>query len=135
MNKPQLIIEWLILILLITAPVSYAEFNPFPNNTGSPYEYSDEDIPDICFFPKEEARWDGSKITAKEWKMFTDFQKVMFIGEYIEQLENESNTTIEIDGWRYLIALNGFAGACEDECLNEPMTRVIKELLVEQGKI
>jgi len=122
--------------LLISDTKEFAErLGPFPQNTGSSYEYSQDNIPDVCFFPIDKARWDGSKITAKEWKMLTDFQKTMFISEYIEELEKGYKTSIDINGWDYLIALNGFADACKDECLNELMTRVIKELLIEQGEI
>lgn len=133
-TKKQLIITWVIVSLFCISLVvaQDKDFDPFPQNRGTIYEYSDDDICDVCFFPLEKAKWDGSRITAKEWKMLTDFQKVMFISEYIEELEKGHNTTIEeIDVWRLLIALNGFADFCRDECLDEPMTRVIKDLLAE----
>jgi len=128
----------ILISFLLFSNLAFAEqeaFDPFPQNRGTVYEYSDEELDeiDVCFFPIDKSRWDGSKITAKEWQMLTDFQKTMFICEYVEQLEKEYNTTIEINGWDYLIALNGFAANCEDECLKEPMTRVIRELLIKQG--
>lgn len=75
----------ILISFLLVIPSIYAqtnEFNPFPQNTDSPYEYNSDNIPDICFFPANKARWDGSKITVKEWPMLTDFQKTMFIAEY-----------------------------------------------------
>ena len=135
MKPLRLLILILVLLLPIDTLSGQEEFDPFPQNRGTIYEYSDEDIPDICFFPIEKARWDGSRITATEWGILTDFQKSMFISEYIEQLEEEYGTTIEVDGWRYLIALNSYANTCGNECVGIPMTRVIKELLIEQDEI
>jgi hypothetical protein len=138
MNKEQLKVAWWLILLLLCPHFVFAEqkeFDPFPKNRGTIYAYSSDDIPDICFFPKDKARWDGSKITAKEWQMLTDFQKTMFISEYVKELEKAHKKSININGWDYLIALNGFADSCKNKCLNEPMTRVIEELLIEHGKI
>jgi hypothetical protein len=117
----------LVLLLILFSHLLFAEdFNPFPENAGSPYEYSQDDIPDVCFFPVDKARWDGTKITAREWKMLTDFQKAMFISEYIEELEKEYNVTIKINGWDYLVALNIFAANYKEKYRNYPITEIIK---------
>jgi len=108
-------------------------FNPFPKNKSSIYQYKQDDIPDVCFFPPDKARWDGSKITSKEWGMLTDFQKASFISEYISELGKKYGKDIEINGWRWLIALNAFASNYEYDDVS--MTKVIRELLSEQGKL
>jgi len=128
---------FLILILFFGCFQTFAEFNPFPLNEGTIYEYTDEDVENIenFFFPVDKAHWDGSIITAKEWKLFTDFQKSVFISEYVEVLEKEYRKTIDINEWEYLIALNGFVGGCEEGCLDASIVRVIKDLLTEQEKL
>ncbi|MFH1771434.1 MAG: hypothetical protein ABH872_01310 [Candidatus Omnitrophota bacterium] len=111
------------------------EFDPFPQNRGTVFEYSQDDIPEICFFPVDKARWDGTKITAEEWPKLTDHQEVMFVGEYIEGLEKELNTDIEFDPWGLSAYLNKFVAGCPDEYLDTPMTMALHAFLVNQGKI
>jgi len=122
-------------IFLLFVNVAFAEFNPFPKNTQSNFAYNDNDIPDICFFPADEARWNGLSVTAKEWSMLTDFQKAMFISEYVGELEKARNIVIEINGWDYLVLLNKFVSECQGDCLNSPMILAVEAILVNQGKI
>lgn len=96
--------------------------NPFPYNAGSSYAYDVKDIPDICFFPVDNARWNGEKVTATDWHKLTDFQKAMFINEYVENYYPD----IEINGWDYLVKMNeaaesGGPGAMVDELRGEIM--------------
>lgn len=116
-------IIWLYISIALMTPYCIAQENNI-------YTYSDNDVDaiEIWFFPKEKAHWDGSKITTKEWNMLTDFQKATFISEYFEELEKKQNKSIEIDGWRWLIALNAFVNNYGE---NAPMlmTEVIDDLL------
>ena len=41
-------------------------------------DQTDENLGDIWFFPKDKARQDGSKITAKEWGSLSKIQKMAF---------------------------------------------------------
>ena len=69
------------------------------------YSYTDE--PDICFFPRESAKWDGYEVNNKNWNKLTDFQKLMFIFEGSKEIERQKNVTVNIkDTNRALVALN-----------------------------
>lgn len=106
----------LIIVLLFCTVFAFAEeeFHPFPRNRGTIYEY--DEPPDICFFPIDEAHWNGYEITNQNWNQLTDFQKVMFISEAVEEIERNEQTEIEeIDGWRFLIALNEGVAYLEKE--------------------
>jgi hypothetical protein len=51
------------LLLGITFTLYAADENPFPENKSTIFEYGEDNIPDVCFFPLSE----GSKaITAKD---------------------------------------------------------------------
>jgi len=90
--------------------------DPFPLNRGTIYEYSDDNIPDICFFPAEKAKWDGYKVMAADWKKLTDFQKEAFISEAAEEIERNEDVTVDIkDGWKVLIAMNEGIKALEKD--------------------
>ena len=120
-----------VLFLCITFTLYAAEKSPFPDNKPTVFEYSEDNIPDVCFFPVSEARWNGPIITTKEWRMLTDYQKTMFISEYVEELEKKNNEYIDLeDGWKFLIAVNVFV---DEYGNNSPvlMTRVLDELLKE----
>ena len=126
--KRNVVITCLITGIILFSAFSFAEqaqFDPFPKNKGSLYEYADNNIPDICFFPKDTARWDGSGLTVQNWFLLTDFQKTAFISEYIEVY----HSSIEVNGWDYLVKLNEFSSKCRGECLGYPMTEVLEELL------
>ena len=126
----------IILIISLMFLAGYAaraeeEFDPFPQNRGSIYQYSDNDIPDVCFFPVSKARWNGPMITTIEWRMLTDYQKTMFISEYVEELEKKNNEYIDLEGgWEFLIAVNTFVYEYDN---SSPvlMTKVLDNLLKE----
>lgn len=96
--------------------------NPFPHNTGSSYAYDVKDIPDICFFPIDNARWNGEKLTATDWHKLTDFQKAMFISEYTENYYPD----IEINGWDYLVKMNEAAGSGGPGAMVDELKREIE---------
>lgn len=102
---------------------------------GSIYHYSEDDAPEVFFFPPEKARWNGYAVTLKEWYMLTDLQKEKFISEYTEELRRQYRGAIEIVGLDYLKALNLFSDYVNDKAVNESPTKFIDELLREQGKI
>ena len=69
------------------------------------YAYTSE--PQICFFPKAKAQWDGYKITNQNWNKLTDYLKLMFILEGVRELEKTKSAVIVLeDNNRALQALN-----------------------------
>ncbi len=91
----QLVVVLMVGIFLSGCISTPIKSDPSPKNKGTAYEYSNDNIPDICFFPVEKARWDGYKVTNKNWSALTDFQKTMFIGEWVEETEKNENVTID----------------------------------------
>lgn len=68
-------------------------------NLDSDYSCSEKEIPEVCFFPVDKARWNGYKVLAKEWKKLTRFQKNEFIVEGIKEIENKEHLSVGfIDG-------------------------------------
>ena len=107
-----------------------------PVSAGSSlYSYDEKDPPEIFFFPKEKARWDGSMVTMSEWYTLTELQKEKFLSEYLKQLQDQYKTSIEIMGMDYLKALNAFSSYSNDRTLREPSTKFIDILLSGQGKL
>ena len=102
---------------------------------SSIYSYSDDDMPERFFFTKEKARWDGSKVTMKEWYTLTDLQKEKFISEYMDELKKRYGAGIEAAGLDYLKALNLFSYYGDAVKTRESSTRFIDRLLSAQGKL
>ena len=100
---------------------------------GSIYAYSNNDIPEVFFFPKEKARWDGTKVTMREWSMLTDLQKEKFVGEYLGELKKQYQGAIEALGLDYLKALDLFSYYSNEKAQSQPSTKVIDLLLKGQG--
>ena len=105
-----------------------------PKVEGSIYSYREDDIPEVFFFPKEKARWDGSKVTMREWYMLTDMQKEKFVSEYFWELKQQYNGAMEALGLDYLKALNLFSYYSNQKAQNQPSTKVIDMLLEGQGR-
>ena len=129
MNKKQLVFSLIFILITSLSLAEEASFDPFPKNRNSIYEYDNKNIPEICFFPVDKARWDGSKITAGEWPLLTDFQKTMFISEYMAVYHQN----IRFNGWDYLVILNSYVTQCKNDILDIPMTQVI-EMILKQNK-
>lgn len=102
---------------------------------GSIYSYSQDNLPEVFFFPKEKSRWDGTKVTMSEWYMLTELQKEKFITEYLQQLQGQYKMSIDVAGIDYLRALNTFSSYSNDKTLREPSTKFIDILLSGQGKV
>lgn len=98
------------------------------------YSYSDSNIPEVFFFPKDRARWDGSKVTMREWYMLTDLQKEKFVSEYLGELRKDYQGAMEVLGLDYLKALNLFSNYSNDKTLNEPSTKFVDLLIKGQDK-
>ena len=95
------------MIFISSATAKDKNFNPFPENKGTIYEYNSKDLPDICFFPAAKARWNGYAVTTKNWGQLTDFQKAKFIVEAITEIERNENAAIKpTDGFKMLMALS-----------------------------
>ena len=83
-----------------------AEFDPFPYNRGTIYEYADEDVEvmKFLFFPADKSRWNGYEATNKNWHQLTDYQKFKFLEEgQIEIIKQEGITLPENDTARLCI--------------------------------
>ncbi|MBU0605656.1 MAG: hypothetical protein KKH77_05150 [Candidatus Omnitrophica bacterium] len=137
MNKAVLSI-----VIIALCSFAYAEENPEGSDAQasmvpreSLYSYDRNDMPNIFFFPRESARWDGSKVTMREWYMLTDTQKERFISEYLKELQGEYKMSIDVAGMDYLKALNIFSAYSNDKTMREPSTKFIDILLSGQGKI
>jgi len=128
-----------IIVACVFAPAAWTAEKTVPAADGaaaeSLYAYSDSDLPQVFFFPKETARWDGAKITLKEWYMLTDLQKQKFFSEYIGELERQYHQSIHVTGLDYLEALNVFSYYSNGTAMNEPSTKFIDRLLDGQGKL
>lgn len=126
-----------LVILLLSCSAIYAEqagFDPFPQNRGTIYEYGD-DVPDICFFPIDKARWNGYEVSVAKWPLLTDFQKMMFISEGAEEIERSEGVKVDIkDGWKLLIAINGGIAAMPKDS-SVPVLRFLRDLLKMDGSI
>ncbi|GEM_PF-2436536 len=110
-------------------------YNPSPKNEGSPYEYNKDEKLDKWFFPKGESRWDGTMLTAIEWNMLLDAQKVVFLKEYDKELARETGVDPDIDINKYILALNHYSDTCSDTCFMVKVTNIIKELLESEREL
>lgn len=78
---------------------------PAPKKIVDNFQYTEE--PDICFFPKDQAKWDGYQITNKNWNKLNDYLKLMFIFEATKELEKRDRVVITIkDSARTVRALD-----------------------------
>ncbi len=110
----------------------------FPKNQGSIYEYSDNNIPAVYFFPAEKARWDGYKVTNNNWDQLTDFQKTTFISEAAKEIERNEKVTVRLKGGRdILIAMNKTVADIENNGSNVefPMIKLMHGTLKESNQI
>ena len=100
---------------------------------GSIYSYGDDDIPEVFFFPKEKARWDGAKVTLREWYMLTEPQKERFVSEYFAEMKKDYQGVIEVLGLDYLKALDLFSYYSNEKAQSRPSVKVIDLLIEGQG--
>jgi len=106
-TKNQLIAVLILGVFLSSCSTLPAKSPSFPKNVGTIYEYSQDNIPDVCFFPVEKARWDGYKVTNNNWSQLTDFQKTMFISEAAEEIRGNERVIVDLkDSRGILVAMN-----------------------------
>ena len=67
---------------------------PAPKKIVDNFQYSK--APDICFFPKNQASWDGYQITNKNWNKLNNYLKLMFTLEAVKELEKKNRVIIRI---------------------------------------
>ena len=87
-----------------------------------------------CAAYLEKARWDGSKVTMREWYLLTDLQKEKFISEYTAELKKQYQGAFEVLGLDYLKALNLFSYYSNEKAQSEPSTKFIDLLIEGQAK-
>jgi len=141
MNEKRLLPAWVMgisLISLLAIPVCSGQVipNSSPQHRSSKYDYKDDDIPDVCFFPKDKARWDGYAATNWDWLGFTDYQKEMFISEGIAEIERTEHVTVaEEKKWRLLNAVNTAAGQAREEfpTIKKRAIKILLDSLKESG--
>ena len=107
-----------------------------PRHKASPYDYSDDDIPDVCFFPKETARWDGYKVNNWTWLQLTDFQKTAFVSEGIAEIEKTENVIVIVENrWRILNSVNDAAAMMREKfpMIKTPMIKILSNSLKDAG--
>ncbi len=128
---------FILLMISLGAPCACSAENTEKGNAPSEsiYAYSQDDVPTVFFFPPDQARWDGTKVTMGEWYTLTELQKEKFISEYVGQLQKQYNQSIDVFGTDYLKALNLFSRYSNDKSLAAPPTKVIDSLLSGQRKI
>ncbi len=137
MNKAALFV-----VIIALCSLAHAEGDPENSDAQvslapgeSLYSYDRNDMPNVFFFPKESARWNGAEVTMREWYMLTDTQKERFISEYLNELQGEYKMSIDVAGVDYLKALNIFSAYSNNRTMREPSTKFIDILLSGQGKI
>jgi len=105
-----------------------------PENKGSKYEYNNDERIDIWFFPKEKARWDGSRVNLLDWHKLSKAQKVTFILEYVKQINGEYNTNISVDVDKYILGMDYFNDNCPASCSSISASDAVNNLLISDGK-
>lgn len=122
-------------IYAITTCACGAETDTATTDKPSYFKYDESNPPAVFFFPPEKARWDGSRITIREWYMLTDYQKQKFINEYLDEMRRNYSSPIDVISMDYLRALNIFSTFSSEKASAEPTARVIDKLLAGQGKV
>ena len=136
MGNRKSIIFILIAVYLVAPCILHAAEGEASGSADSLYVYDPIDPPEVFFFPKEEAQWDGSKVTLREWYTLTDLQKQRFISEYLAEVSGRQGISMDsIPYFDYLKTLNLFSYYSNDNCVNVPSSKVIDKLLSGQGRM
>lgn len=109
-------------------------FNSAPANKGSIYEYKTGAKIYEWFFPAGKARWDGSKLNLLDWNKLKKNQKVMFILEYISEINKKFGSHISVNVEKYIIGMDYYADSCPEDCRRIPAGDAINEMLISEGK-
>jgi len=138
MNRKKLILGLIAGVFLSGCSTLPTKPHPFPKNIGTIYEYSGNNIPDVCFFPVEKARWDGYKVTNNNWNQLTDFQKTMFISEAAKEIEKNEKVTVDLKGgWGVLAVMNKTVADIDKDSANIefPMIKLMHGILKDSSQI
>lgn len=120
----------LLSVIFICASAFAQEAKPAASalNKDSVYKNHSNKLPDVCFFPREGAFWDGYGVTNKNWEQLSDDQKTRFIAEGIEEIQRNETLFVAIpDKERLLASMNAMAGQTE-QTLPEAKLEMIKIL-------
>lgn len=122
--------------ILICASAFAQEAKSNPLNKGTLYENHSNELPDISFFPREKAYWDGYTITSKNWKLLTEEQKLRFITEATAEIQRNETLFVKMpEKERLLSDMNAMANLTEQ---NSPdvglkMIKILHDLLIQSG--
>ncbi|MDD4202681.1 MAG: hypothetical protein PHQ52_04365 [Candidatus Omnitrophica bacterium] len=101
------------------------------------YTYDTRNPPKIWFFPVKDAKWDGAKVTVKEWNVLTDEQKRKYVEEYIamaiETLRDDYIIMEDINPDYHLMALEIFRSRVSDPSVE--MQTIVLTSLIANGDI
>lgn len=118
------------LLALATAlPVSAPSASAFwgkkeedKQKSENPYSYTEKDLPNIRFFPVEEARWNGYEVRIRDWNKLTHFQKVRFLQQAQTEIEVNENSVVQgPDMSRTMTAMNETVKMLEQDPLLKEM--------------
>jgi len=90
----------------------------------------------VCFYPLKEARWNGDKVTNKNWHELTYYQKSAFIYESLPEIEKRYGAeTLPVENWKMLIMLNAMAKDLNETSPEKeaPMIDIFLTLLIKTG--
>lgn len=107
---------------------------PSPPNKGSKYEFKEGERIEVWFFPKERAKWNGYELNILDWNKLTRLQKVMFIIEYVKQLNEEHKTNVDVDVNKYILGMDFYASTFPEEAKGVAATIGVDSLLISDGK-
>jgi len=138
MQKKQLITA--LITILFLSGCSSVPAKPFrlSKHTDSNYEYDKKNLPEICFFPVEKARWDGYNVTNKNWNQLTEVQKFMFVTEAADEIQRNEKVAVDLKGgWGVLIDMNNAIMDRENypDRLEFPMIKVMYKALKDADQI
>lgn len=105
-----------------------------PFNKGSPYEYRHNEYIKTWFFPKKEARWDGTTVSILDWHKLTRGQKIMFIIEYVKEVNKKFKSDVSVNVDKYILGMDYYADVSTKENKNVPAAYAINNLLINEGQ-
>ena len=123
-------------VIFICASAFAQEVRPAATvlDKDSVYKSHSNKLPDISFFPREKAFWDGYKVTNKNWKLLTDEQKIRFVNEAIEEIKRSETLFVAIPETESLLNdMNAMVNLTEQ---NSPdgelkMIKILHDLLIQ----
>lgn len=105
-----------------------------PANQNSEYEYNVHQKMDRWFFPTERAWWNGEKVQLLDWHKLRRNQQIVFIIEYVDEINKKFNSNIRVDIDKYLLAIDYYADNCDKNCVGIPLSEAVNTLIINEGK-